>query len=85
MDKFTEQHGAKVVKLKLKNIDELMQAKLPPQMKGIVKCLHANKGMLTQADLVEKLPKHLATVQTPKRIFMFYRKRMIEDGLIEVA
>ncbi len=85
MDTFSESHGAKVVKLKAKNIDDLMASKMPPQLKGIVQCLHANKGKLTQAELVEKLPTHIATTQTPKRIYTFYRKRLIEDGVIDVA
>lgn len=85
MDNFNETQGAKVITLKAKDIKPVMEAKGPSQMKGIVKCLHANKGKMTQAELVEKLGKHIATTQTPKRIYTFYRKRMIEEGLIEVA
>lgn len=55
------------------------------QCQGIIACLKKANGTMTQAELVENLNSHIETVQTAKRIYMFYRKMLIEKGVIVIG
>lgn len=64
--------------------------KLPKQAKALIECMRAllkgnSKGSLAQGDIVKALPKHVSTVQEPRRIWTFYRKALEEAGVITVT
>ena len=51
-----------------------------------LKALGADKKPVTQAELIgAMLENGLKTVQTPKRIYTFYRKDLLEEGYIAYA
>lgn len=56
--------------------------KLPKQALTILETLKAHKGKLSVAQLIDAIAKKLETVQPPKRIFVFYRKRLVDGGFI---
>jgi len=60
-------------------------ADLAPQAQGIVACLKANKGELTQGQLIEKLGSYIKTRQSAKRIYTFYRAPLVAAKVIKVA
>jgi hypothetical protein len=71
------------VKLLTKTIEN---RKLPKQAGIILDTLEALGGTATQQQIVDGLIENgLATVQTPKRIYTFYRKDLMEDGFITYA
>ena len=71
------------VKLLTKTIEN---RKLPKQAGIILDTLEALGGTATQQQIVDGLIENgLATVQTPKRIYTFYRKDLMEDGFITSA
>ena len=71
------------VKLLTKTIEN---RKLPKQAGIILNTLEALGGTATQQQIVDGLIENgLATVQTPKRIYTFYRKDLMEDGFITYA
>ena len=71
------------VKLVTKTIEN---RRLPKQAGIILDTLEALGGEATQEQIVDALLDHgLATVQTPKRIYTFYRKMLMEDGFIDYA
>lgn len=71
------------VKLLTKTIEN---RKLPKQAGIILDTLEDLGGEATQEQIVDALLDHgLATVQTPKRIYTFYRKTLMEDGFITYA
>ena len=59
--------------------------KLPAQAMVILNALETfDGGVATQAELIEALvPNGLTTVQSPKRIYTFYRKDLIEEKYIQ--
>lgn len=56
--------------------------KIPPQMKDIIYCLDDNGGELTISDLLEKLGEVLDTKQPARKVWKFYKTRLIKDGWI---
>lgn len=51
-----------------------------------LKALGADKKPVTQAELIAAMLENgLKTVQTPKRIYTFYRKDLLEEGYIAYA
>ena len=61
------------------------ERKIPAQMLVVLKTLEALGGSSTQGELVEALTNPdigpaLKTTQSPKRIYDFYRKRMVEES-----
>ena len=68
------------VKLVTKTVEN---RRLPKQAGIILDTLEALGGEATQEQIVDALLDHgLATVQTPKRIYTFYRKALMQDGFI---
>jgi|TARA_B100000900_G_C20579346_1_gene716784 hypothetical protein len=60
--------------------------RLPNQAGVILDTLEALGGEASQEQLVDAmLEQGLSTVQTPKRIYTFYRKMLMEDGFITYA
>jgi hypothetical protein len=55
------------------------------QVQGILKCLTENGKQMTTEELREELPKYITTRQDPLRVYMFYQKSLIDQGLISVA
>lgn len=55
------------------------------QVKGILKCLADNGKTLTTEELRTKLGTYITTRQDPLRVFMFYQKSLLDQGLISVA
>ena len=71
------------VKLVTKTVEN---RRLPKQAGIILDTLEALGGEATQEQIVDALLDNgLATVQTPKRIYTFYRKMMMEEGYITYA
>ena len=59
--------------------------KLPRQAQVVLATLEALGGTATQGELVAALVDNgLATVQSPKRIYSFYRKDLTEEGYIKL-
>jgi hypothetical protein len=59
--------------------------KLPPQAMVILTTLDALGGTATQGEVVDALLDNgLKTQQTPKRIYDFYRKLLVEDQFIKL-
>ena len=59
--------------------------KLPRQAQVVLATLEALGGTATQGELVAALVDiGLATVQSPKRIYSFYRKDLTEEGYIKL-
>lgn len=59
--------------------------KLPRQAQVVLATLEALGGTATQGALVAALVDNgLATVQSPKRIYSFYRKDLTEEGYIKL-
>ena len=56
--------------------------KIAPQALGILKALQALGGKATPTELRTEMPKHLKTVQTPARIFAYYRDALKKDKVI---
>lgn len=75
------------IKLITKTIEN---RKIPLQAQVVLSTLEALGGSATQGELVNALldPEvgmGLKTVQTPKRIYDFYRKDLLEEGYITYA
>ena len=72
---------------KIKLITKAIESrKLPAQALIVLNTLEALGGTATQADLVNGLLENgLKTVQSPKRIYTFYRKDLMEEGYITYA
>jgi len=58
---------------------------IAPQALGILKALQALGGKATPAALRAEMPKHLKTVQTPSRIWVYYRDSLVKDGFIAIT
>lgn len=58
--------------------------KLPPQMKEILFCLDDNGGKQTIGCLMPLLEENLSTKQSAKKVWKYYKKRMVEDGWIVI-
>lgn len=59
--------------------------KLPKQARDVLNTLEALGGTATQGELVGALLENgLSTVQSPKRIYSFYRKDLTEEGYIKL-
>jgi|25BtaG_2_1085352.scaffolds.fasta_scaffold01265_2 hypothetical protein len=58
--------------------------RLPPQMKEILFCLDDNGGEQTIGDLMVLLEKVLSTKQSAKKVWKYYKKRMVEDNWITI-
>lgn len=58
--------------------------KLPPQMKEILFCLDDNDGEQTIGDLIVLLEKVLSTKQPAKKVWKYYKKRLVEDKWITI-
>ena len=59
--------------------------KLPKQARDVLNTLEALGGTATQGELVAALVDNgLNTVQSPKRIYSFYRKDLTEEGYIKL-
>ena len=58
--------------------------KIAAQAKAILDVLKQHKGSMLSDKLVEALAAKLDTVQSPKRIFVFYRPTLVENGYITV-
>lgn len=80
----TARGGNPTVK-KLRNMKE--GDRLPAQAQVILALLDKAKGKsLSQTEVISGLKgQGLKTVQTPKRIFTFYRKRLVDEGYISVT
>ena len=82
-------HGfnGRLVKLLTKELPN--NQKIPPQAMIIldtIEVLGGHNGPVSQGDIVDNLVHNgLKTVQTPKRIYDFYRKDLIERKLIAFA
>ena len=77
-------HGFDGRKIKQITMDLPNNQKIAPQAMIILKTLEALGGEATQKQIVEKLVENgLKTVQTPKRIYDFYRKDLLERKLID--
>ena len=82
-------HGfnGRMVKLLTKELPN--NQKIPPQAMIIldtIEVLGGHNGPVSQGDIVDNLVANgLKTVQTPKRIYDFYRKDLIERELIAFA
>ena len=60
--------------------------KLPAQALIILNTIEALGGSATQSEIVGALLENgLKTVQSPKRIYTFYRKDLMEEGYIAYA
>jgi len=71
------------VKLVTKAIEN---RRIPKQAGVILDTLEALGGTATQEQIVDALLDNgLSTVQTPKRIYTFYRKELMEMGFIAYA
>ena len=71
------------VKLITKTIEN---RRLPNQAGVILDTLEALGGEASQEQIVDALLEQgLSTVQTPKRIYTFYRKQLMVDGYIDYA
>ena len=71
------------VKLITKTIEN---RRLPKQAGVILDALEALGGEASQEQIVDALLEQgLSTVQTPKRIYTFYRKQLMVDGYIDYA
>jgi hypothetical protein len=55
------------------------------QVKGILKCLAENGKTMTTEEIRAKLGSYITTKQDPLRVFMFYRKSLLDQGLISIA
>lgn len=55
------------------------------QVKGIIKCLVENGKKMTTDELRDKLGSYITTRQDPLRVYMFYQKSLIDQGLISVS
>ena len=55
------------------------------QVKGIIKCLSDNGKTMTTEELRGALGEYITTRQDPLRVFMFYQKSLLDQGLISVA
>lgn len=55
------------------------------QVQGIIKCLTDNGKQMTTDELRKELPNYITTRQDPLRVYMFYQKSLIDQGLIAVA
>lgn len=82
--------GRNNIKLKLAdNAAELLAANpIPAQAQAILFELDKLGGAATQRELIEALASEestLSTVQTPERILTFYRKKLLETGLVTVG
>ena len=58
--------------------------KIAAQAKVVLDVLKQHKGSMLSDKLVEALAAKLDTVQSPKRIFVFYRPTLVENGYITV-
>ena len=58
--------------------------KIAAQAKAVLDVLKQHKGSMLSDKLVEALAAKLDTVQSPKRIFVFYRPTLVENGYITV-
>lgn len=82
-------HGfnGRMIKLLTKELPN--NQKIPPQAMIIldtIEVLGGHNGPVSQGDIVDNLVANgLKTVQTPKRIYDFYRKDLIERELIAFA
>ena len=82
-------HGfnGRMIKLITKELPN--NQKIPPQAMIIldtIEVLGGHNGPVSQGDIVDNLVANgLKTVQTPKRIYDFYRKDLIERELIAFA
>ena len=77
-------HGFDGRKIKLISMDLPNNQKIAPQAMIILKTLDALGGEATQKQIVEGLVEiWLKKVQTPKRIYDFYRKDLLERKLID--
>lgn len=82
-------HGfnGRMIKLLTKELPN--NQKIPPQAMIIlntIEVLGGHNGPVSQGDIVDNLVTNgLKTVQTPKRIYDFYRKDLIERELIAFA
>ena len=82
-------HGfnGRMIKLLTKELPN--NQKIPPQAMIIldtIEVLGGHNGPVSQGDIVDNLVHNgLKTVQTPKRIYDFYRKDLIERKLIAFA
>jgi len=82
-------HGfnGRMIKLLTKELPN--NQKIPPQAMIIldtIEVLGGHNGPVSQGDIVDNLVHNgLKTVQTPKRIYDFYRKDLIERELIAFA
>ena len=82
-------HGfnGRMVKLLTKDLPN--NQKIPPQAMIIldtIEALGGDKSPVSQGEIVDNLVANgLKTVQTPKRIYDFYRKDLIERKLIDFA
>ena len=82
-------HGfnGRMIKLITKELPN--NQKIPPQARIIldtIEVLGGHNGPVSQGDIVDNLVANgLKTVQTPKRIYDFYRKDLIERELIAFA
>ena len=82
--------GRNNIKLKLAdNAVELLAANpIPAQAQAILFELDKLGGAATQRELIEALASDessLSTVQTPERILTFYRKKLLDTGLLTVG
>lgn len=60
-------------------------AKLSTQARVILKALETEGGTLTETQIITQLTAAgLKTVQTPKRIYTFYRKALVDGGYIKI-
>jgi hypothetical protein len=82
-------HGFNGRKIKLITKELPKGQKIPAQEMRILdtmEVLGAHNGPVTQGDIVDNLVANgLKTVQTPKRIYDFYRKDLIQRKLIDFA
>ena len=82
-------HGFNGRMIKLLTKDLPNNQKIPPQAMIIldtIEALGGDKSPVSQGEIVDNLIANgLKTVQTPKRIYDFYRKDLIERKLIDFA
>lgn len=70
-------------KIKLLEIPEA-KVKIAPQARIVLEALDDLGGTAAQSEVIDHLLESgLKTVQTPKRIYTFYRQMLVDNGYIE--
>lgn len=70
-------------KIKLLEMPEA-KVKIAPQARIVLEVLETLGGIATQQEVIDGLlDGGLKTVQTPKRIYTFYRQMLVDNGYIE--